>query len=70
MAECEERIERLEQEHNQLGDAEHLRTQRAEVKEKKRKLDQEVQRLHVRVFLFCSPYLHLKHACFGTASLG
>ena len=70
MAECEERIERLEQEHNQLGDADHLRAQRAEVKEKRRKLDQEVQRLLVRGFLFCSPYLHLKHAWFGTAPLG
>ena len=68
MAECEERIKRLKQEHNQLGDAEHLRTQRAEVEEKRRKLDQEVQKLLVRGFLFRSPYLHLKHACFVTAS--
>lgn len=38
----------MEEEHNQMGDVNHIHAQRAEVKEKIRLLDQDIERLHVR----------------------
>jgi len=46
----------MEEEHNQMGDVKHIHAQRAEVKEKIRLLDQDIERLHVRrLFLFRLP---------------
>jgi hypothetical protein len=59
----------MEEEHNQIGDVAHIHTQRAEVKEKMRLLEQDIERLHVRQF-FYSTYHCLKHTRFGTTFLG
>ncbi|KAF9649912.1 P-loop containing nucleoside triphosphate hydrolase protein [Thelephora ganbajun] len=42
-ADCNERIERLEHEHEQMGDVNHIRTQRNEAKEKMHKVRQEIE---------------------------
>jgi hypothetical protein len=47
-----ERIARLEEEHKQMEDPKQIHTQRADIKEKIRLLDQDVERLHVRLFPF------------------
>lgn len=52
----------MEEEHNQMGDVKHLHAQRAEVRDKIRLLDQDVERLHVRRF-FYSAHPHLNHFC-------
>ena len=46
----------MEEEHNQMGDVEHIRTQRAEIREKMRVIEQDIERLRVRrSFLFRLP---------------
>jgi len=56
IADCNDRILRMEEEHNQMGDVNHITAQRAELKAKMRSLDQDIEALHVRrPFLFRSP---------------
>lgn len=64
-----EKIERLEEEHEQLGDTAPIRAQRAEIKEKIRKLDQEIGQFSVRLFSI-SIYHCLKRVPVGAPSLG
>ena len=52
---CGERIERLEDEHEKMGDVTHIRTKRVKVKDMIKLLDQEIQQLVVRHFF---PILH------------
>ena len=52
--ECAEKIEHLEQEHNQMGNTDDIHAQRTQVKEKMRDLEKEVERLGVR-HLFSIP---------------
>lgn len=47
---CGERIERLEDEHEKMGDVTHIRAKRVKVREMKRLLDQEIEQLAVRHF--------------------
>jgi len=60
----------LEEEHNQLDDAKHIRAQRAQVKEKIRTLDQEVDRLIVRQFLSIPLTLSYVHSVLTLRSQG